>query len=243
MAPVEQVFVVPRRDFFAGDWPQGFTALGESTAALLPQFLARGRFVDRPAAEQDPSHKQLIPYCVLRRPDQVFCVQRKAAQTEARLHHLLSIGIGGHINPMPQLLPTTTAEAFFGAALDQELTEELAFLDNGGDPAGAAPIPALCGLLNDDSTEVGAVHCGLVYALDLPAPGPGVPIVRVREVSKMAGGFRHLAELANLWQDPARFESWSRILFHAGFAGPNAVSRALRTRSARAEGVERNENG
>lgn len=240
---VEQVFVVRRSAFFGGDWPQGFTPIEAAGNDLLASFRRQGFFVDRPAAEQNPEWKQLIPYCVLRRPGQVFCVQRKSAQTETRLHHLLSIGIGGHVNPGA---PATAAEAFFGAALDQELQEELAFYAHGGPCAPEATnpcTPELCGLLNDDGTEVGRVHCGLVYTIDLPAPSAAAPVVRVREVSKMAGGFRHLAELQLLWQDPARFESWSRILFHAGVAGPNAVTRPLRTRSARPEGVERNENG
>lgn len=240
---VEQVFVVRRREFFGGDWPQGFSAWDAHDEPLLDRLFASGFFVDRPEAEQNPEWKQLIPYCVLRRQGQVFCVQRKAAQTETRLHHLLSIGIGGHVNPG---LPTATADGFFAAALQQELDEELAFFATGGPDAEAVATPArprLCGLLNDDATEVGRVHCGLVYALDLPAPSPTAPVVRVREVSKMAGGFRHLAELEGLWQDPARFESWSRILFQAGVAGPTAVSRLQRMRSARPEGVERNENG
>jgi predicted NUDIX family phosphoesterase len=244
MAAVEEVFVVARRDFFGGDWPQGFLEQGAHTAGMLDEFVQRGFFVGRPEAEQNPEWKQLIPYCVLRRPAQVFCVQRKQAQTEVRLHNLLSIGIGGHINPRPAAL--TGSHSFFAAALLQELEEELAFVTAAATADGEVrdvPKPAFCGLLNDDATEVGRVHCGLVYALDFPSPAPGVPIVRVREVSKMAGGFRHLAELDNLWQDPARFESWSRILFQAGLAGPNAVSRALRTRSAQTEGVERNENG
>lgn len=240
---VEQVFVVRRRDFFGGDWPQGFSACANDGEPLLDRFLAEGFFVDRPEAEQNSEWKQWIPYCVLRRPGQVFCVQRKAAQTETRLHHLLSIGIGGHVNPG---LPTDSAKGFFAAALRQELDEELAFFATGGPeaPSIECPVaPRLCGLLNDDATEVGRVHCGLVYALDLPAPSPAAPVVRVREVSKMAGGFRHLAELEGLWQDPARFESWSRILFQAGLAGPIAVSRLQRMRSATPEGVERNENG
>lgn len=240
---VEQVFVVRRAEFFGGVWPQGFTSTTADGEPLLERMLAQGFFVDRPEAEREPEWKQLIPYCVLRRPDQVFCVQRKAAQTETRLHHLLSIGLGGHVNPG---LPTDSAAGFFAAALRQELDEELAFFAAGGPDAPPIATPdsaRLCGLLNDDGTEVGRVHCGLVYALDLPAPGPSAPVVRVREVSKMAGGFRHLAELEGLWQDPARFESWSRILFQAGLAGPIAVSRLQRTRSAPPEGVERNENG
>lgn len=232
---MEQVFVVERAAFFAGNWPQGFAAADAATPALLEQFAARGFFVDRPDAEQNPAWKQLIPYCVLRRPEAVFCVQRKAAQSEARLHRLLSIGIGGHINPAPAA--GTDAAAFFAAALRRELDEEMLGL------AAWQAQPLFQGLLNDDSNEVGRVHAGLVYAIDLPEQTPTLELPRIQEVSKMAGGFRSLAELEPLWQDPGRFETWSRLLFQAGIAGKRAVTRVQRTTSARPDRAERNSNG
>lgn len=226
---MEQVFVVDRAAWFSGSWPQGFVASNRALESVLAQFAARGRFVDRALAEQDPSQKQLIPYCVVRRPGAVFCVQRRAAQTEARLHHLLSIGIGGHINPGPD---RSDAASFFLQALLRELEEEI------HGTAESSPQPVFQGLLNDDTTEVGRVHAGLVFAIDWPDPTPASPLPRVREQSKMTGGFRSLAELQPLWQDPARFESWSRILFAAGIAG--ATPPRLRRHDARPEGAERN---
>ena len=243
---MEQVFVVDRQDFFAGSWPQGFLPSSAEAAPWLAEFAARGRFVDREQAERTPAWKQLIPYCVIRRPDAVFCVQRKTAQRETRLHHLLSIGIGGHINPdeshpQPRTVAASAANAFFRAALRRELDEELH-----GAPAATQPV--FQGLLNDDSNEVGMVHAGLVYCLDCADPNPTVALPRIREVSKMAGGFRSLVELQPLWQDPARFESWSRVLlqsmlFPAGDAGKRAVTRAQRAQSARPDSAERYPHG
>lgn len=243
MAQHEQVFVVRRSDFFGGDWPQGFVALGADAPALLAAFGRLGFFVDRPEAESNPAWKQLIPYCVLRRPGQIFCVQRKKAQTEVRLHDLMSIGIGGHVNPQA-CEPERDGAAFLSAALQQELDEELWI-----EGAKPLPTPRLLGILNDDATEVGSVHAGLVYALDFGAPHADAPQARVREVSKMAGGFRHLADLEGLWQDAGRFESWSRILFQAGVAhqvggpGSRAVTRTQQPTACSPEGVETNENG
>ena len=98
----------------------------------------------------------------------------------------------------------------------RELDEELEL------PRAAAELdPRFVGLLNDDATPVGAVHAGLVYVLDLPLPlAAAEEAVRVREISKMRGGFGSLVELANLWQTPGQFESWSQILIQAGIAGP-----------------------
>ena len=72
-------------------------------------------------------------------------------------------------------------------------------------------------LINDDSTEVGSVHAGLAYLLEVPLPlAQAKERVGIREVSKMRGGFTHLAELRKLWQNPATLESWSRLLMENG---------------------------
>lgn len=207
---MEQVFIVPRAALFNGTWPQGYVPLDTAAAeALLTELRRLGRFEPRPAAEETPAWKQTIPYCVIRRPGEVFCVQRKAAGTEARLHGKLSIGLGGHVNPDSG----PTDAGFFRRALLQELSEELEWQEL------PQTEPQLLGLLNDDSTEVGSVHVGLVFAVDWPANMPDRAPLRVREVSKLAGGFRPLVELRPLWQDPSRFESWSRVLLVAGIAG------------------------
>jgi predicted NUDIX family phosphoesterase len=212
---MEQVYVVPRSALFGGEWPQGYVPLASADAAALLSDLRRlGRFEPRPEAEQTPSWKQVIPYCVIRRPGEVFCVQRKAAATEVRLHGKLSIGLGGHVNPESGPVDAD----FFRRALLAELTEELEWQDL------PATKPRLLGLLNDDATEVGSVHVGLVFAVDWPTNRPELPPLQVREVSKLAGGFLPLVELQPLWQDPARFESWSRVLLMAGIAGATAGS-------------------
>ena len=62
----ERVLVVPRDGYFGGDWPQGFVPLDpEAAQDLATDWSRAGRFVDRPAAEEDPSLKQPIPYCIL----------------------------------------------------------------------------------------------------------------------------------------------------------------------------------
>lgn len=228
----ELVFVVERQDVFGGHWPQSFLPLEPpDAAALLERFASCGRFVPRAEAEHEPAWKQLIPYCVLRRPGAVFCVERRPAQGERRLHGKLSIGIGGHVNPVPGgpsggspgagPIPAAAA-GIFELALRRELGEELHGVD------GRTPPALFRGLCNDDGDTVGQVHAGLVYTIDWPATDGDAPEPRVREISKMMGGFRSLAELLPMWQDPHRFESWSRTLIQAGVAGAMAVSRPQR---------------
>jgi predicted NUDIX family phosphoesterase len=165
-----------------------------------------GRFVDRPAAEQDPSLKQPIPYCVVRRGDEMLAVRRRKSGTEGRLHGLYSVGLGGHVGPEdgPQGDPNLLLRGLL-----RELSEEVHGL---GPHARRA---RLIGLLNDDSNPVGQVHVGLVYLLDLPEPAPGDGQIEIREISKLQGGLRRLAEIRDLWQDPDRFETWSQLVLGA----------------------------
>lgn len=227
-----QVFVVDRSAFFGGVWPQGFVPIAADAAgAFLREAYARGRFADRPQAEATPAWKQWIPYCVLRcgvpsahgreaSECGVFVVWRTKGQAEARLHGACSIGIGGHVDPEDGTAPAADGEWFFRQALGRELAEELDLrhLD--------LPEPRFLGLLNDDATEVGLVHAGLVYRIDVPLPlAVAREQLRIREISKMHGGFTHLVEFQELWQNPPQFESWSQMLVRAGIAGPTGGSR------------------
>jgi hypothetical protein len=68
---------------------------------------------------------------------------------------------------------------------------------------GSSPVA----LLNDDTTEVGAVHLGVVFVAD----AEGRP-VEVRETHKLAGAFASGAECAAVAD---RMETWSRLVFEA----------------------------
>ena len=68
-----------------------------STASSIP---AEHFFLDRAAAEDDPCHKQLIPYCIFRHRDRILHYTRGKSGGESRLHALGSVGIGGHVNPI-----------------------------------------------------------------------------------------------------------------------------------------------
>lgn len=204
--PPESVLVVARDAIFEGRWPQGFVACTtEDGARLVRQIEAAGRLLERDLAERSPAWKQPIPYCVIEQASAWFCVERLGAQGEVRLHGKRSIGLGGHIGPED----SPDGDGAIRRALARELREEL---DLG---PGPLPTPQFMGILNDDSTEVGRVHFGLVFRLRL-ATGEKVAI---RETLKMRGGWGRLAGPDGLWQDLERFETWSRILLEAQAAG------------------------
>ncbi len=205
---MEQILVVERSGFFSGQWPEGFTPIPDPRP-LLTRFDAVGFFVPRPEAEDNPAWKQPIPYCLVTQGEQLLTVRRTRGQSERRLHGLWSIGLGGHVQAEDR-----GSGPLFENSLRRELEEELAI------PGLDRLQPRFLGLLNDDSNPVGRVHVGLVYRLEVPSPrapdsAPQQKSVRIRETSKMTGGFRSLVGSQNLWQDRSRFETWSRILLEA----------------------------
>jgi len=64
MAKQEQILVVERKVF---DEVGAFHGLNFAVARYLDKLFAPGvpRFLPRPQAEQDPTHKQLIPYVIM----------------------------------------------------------------------------------------------------------------------------------------------------------------------------------
>ena len=187
---VERVLVVPRSKLFAGGpVPQGYHE--GDLAGLRRRIEEHGRFVDRPAAEEDPSMKQIIPYCFLSWDGKVFLLRRLATQTESRLHHKLSVGVGGHINPED---PGPGSVLERGAL--RELHEEVEIR--------SLYRLALKGYLNDESNPVGQVHFGLVYEVSLEGGE-----VSVAEKDLMQGEF---VPTSNLRGHRERMETWSQIL-------------------------------
>jgi predicted NUDIX family phosphoesterase len=185
----EQVYVVPRADLFPDGAPHGFFRAGPD---LFRRIYARGTFADRDRVENDPSLKQLIPYALVTRDDAVFLCRRSHRGGERRLHGLLSVGVGGHVNPEDR------ADVVRDALL-RELHEELHL------PRFASRI---VGFINNDTTPVGSVHLGVVVVVE-PGPGP----VKVREEDTMSGEFVSRDDLLALHaRSRESFEGWSALL-------------------------------
>ena len=189
--PVERVLVLPRQHVPGGTDFRGVRPAGpEELAALRDAVRDHGTFMDRPAAEVDPSYKQLIPYVVVTQGAAVFLMRRTRAGGDARLHDRMSIGVGGHLNQIDD------GPDPMSAGLAREWGEELV--------AEWEPEYRLVGLLNDDSNPVGAVHLGVVFAVD----AAGRP-VEVREREKLSGSFLPWAEVTRLRDS---LETWSQLV-------------------------------
>ncbi|QDT17826.1 phosphoesterase [Alienimonas californiensis] len=220
---VEHVLCVPTARFRELGYFQGFQADTSALAGLLDP--ANTLYLPRPEAEQDPTHKQLIPYCVLiaqvAEPDgataeRVFAYRRGAGGGEARLAAKISCGVGGHVSTVDRDAVAggpASADGHYREGMRRELEEEVAI------PGGYSE--RLVGLINDDATEVGRVHLGVVHRLDLHQSGPAdprnrqsFPQVTPREESMNEMGFHDPAALLG---EPAGLESWTRIALEALF--------------------------
>ena len=181
----EQVYVVPRAAIMPSQAWRGVrtTDLADTLAAIE----RTGRFADRPAMELDPDFKQIIPYLVVRDGPRWFLMRRTRAGGDARLHDRWSIGLGGHLNP---------GDRDLAGGLEREWREEVR--------ADFVPDCRLVGLLNDDDTEVGRVHLGVVYRADV-----GGRHVSIRETEKLSGAFASTREVEAV---RAELESWSRFV-------------------------------
>jgi predicted NUDIX family phosphoesterase len=112
----------------------------------------------RSVAEYDPSFKQLIPYVVVERSGTgtIACYRRRGS--ENRLHGFWSVGIGGHINEGDRIPLCENGWKVIQNCVNREIYEEM----------GIQTENLLCrlvGVINEEITEVGTVHLGLVFKI------------------------------------------------------------------------------
>src|SRR5436309_13098606 len=158
--PGENVLVV-RRSLF--DQLGSFQGLNFEPQKYLDAFLSRGSnyFLSRAEAEINPAYKQIIPYALIAFRNKVAYYVRGKKAGEQRLVAKGSIGIGGHMNEADESLFAMDEQAY-SAGVEREVNEEIKI---------DAPFEdRIVALLNDDSTEVGRVHLGIVHIFQLKEP-------------------------------------------------------------------------
>ena len=176
-----------------------FQGLSPDIAKYLPVVTSAAHvlYLNRSAAEQDKRYKQLIPYVLILCQDKILRYRRGRGGQETRLHGLYSVGIGGHISEEDHGL-FSRAQGY-QEGMWRELKEEVN-LDGANDQIREAAVA----VINDDSTEVGSVHFGVVHILRVASED----IAGQRCDGIVAPEFVPVAEAL---QDPAGYESWSRL--------------------------------
>ena len=191
--PNENVLVV-RRSLF--DELGSFHGLNFEPRRYLDAFLSSKNnfFLSRAQAENDPTHKQIIPYAIIAHGDTVLHYVRGKKAGEQRLVSKGSIGIGGHMNDTDESLFAWDENAY-RAGVEREVNEEIKIESSFED--------RIVALLNDDTTEVGQVHLGIVHVFRLAEP----------KVQKREAMITNLAFLSadELKARREALETWSQI--------------------------------
>jgi predicted NUDIX family phosphoesterase len=195
-----------------------FQGLSLDTEKYLPALTATEQvlYLNRSDAEQDKRYKQLIPYVLILCQDRILRYRRGKGGQETRLHGLFSVGIGGHISEEDHGL--FSERQGYHEGMRRELLEEVDIDE---------VVDATVAVINDDSTEVGYVHFGVVHVVHVPDE---------KIVGRRSGILApEFVPIADAVKDLAGYESWSRfclenletLLAKAAAAGVTARERAL----------------
>src|SRR5438874_8267786 len=161
MNPRDENILVIKRSLF--DELGSIQGLNFEPQKYLNTFLSRGNnfFLQRAEAETNPVYKQIIPYAIIAFENTVVYYVRGKKAGEQRLVAKGSIGIGGHMNETDESLFAMDEDAY-RAGVEREVNEEIKIDTSCED--------RIVALLNDDSTEVGRVHLGIVHLFRLKEP-------------------------------------------------------------------------
>jgi len=191
MATEERVLCFERRLL---EEPGVFQGLSLQIDKYLPVVTSPKQilYLNRSDAEQDKRYKQLIPYVLVIHNDRILRYQRGRGGQETRLHGLYSVGIGGHISEEDHGLFSTGFGYHEG--MRRELMEEVA-IDEVNEAAVA--------VINDDSTEVGQVHFGVVHIVQ----------VANETIAGRRNGIRgpEFIPIVEAAKNLSGYESWSRL--------------------------------
>ena len=189
----ESVLVIKRELF---DEIGTFQGISTEIDKYLPVFLnpSNNFFIHRELAEDDPTHKQIIPYAIFKHDDKFLRYLRGKKSGEQRLASKSSIGIGGHIN-QDDFNSSSLEKDTYLTGIEREINEELIInCDYNNLPIA---------LINDDSNDVGQVHLGVVHLFDLESD----------QVEAGEANIENLEFLSSddLLREKDNLESWSQI--------------------------------
>ena len=171
-----------------------FQGLSLEVEKYLPVVTSSSRLVylNRSDAEHDKRYKQLIPYVLLICNSKILRYLRGRGGQETRLHGLYSVGIGGHISEEDHGL--FSIGPGYHEGMRRELMEEVAVEEEN---------EAAVAVINDDSTEVGCVHFGVVHIIHVAKES-----IAGRRSGIVGPEFIPIIEAV---KDPSGYESWSRF--------------------------------
>ena len=199
----EQILVVPREQLFNSEENafNGFIGKDDPRYQAIVDTFKNFDVKRRGDMEKDSSYKQLISYVIISTADdeETLVYERLGGGGEQRLHGLLSIGVGGHMNDIPEV---TDIDEKLSINAKRELEEEVGLV---GDDVNDIEI---MGLINDDDNDVGLVHIGLVLKVSVAKDN-----VSNMEADTLALTWKNNNELSEL----SPYESWSELIIRDAY--------------------------
>lgn len=172
-----------------------FQGISLEVEKYLPALTASENifYLNRSDAEQDKRCKQLIPYALIICNGKILRYRRGRGGQETRLHGLYSVGVGGHISEEDNGL-FSGSQLGYHEAMRRELMEEVAI---------EVTKETAVAVINDDSTEVGFVHLGVVHVVN----------VSNESVAGNRSGIvgPEFIPISDAVKNPDAYESWSRF--------------------------------
>lgn len=189
----EKVLVVPNDKL-----EECYSKAPDKILALVDAIAEYGSYDYRYNAELDFDLKQVIPYIVLTYKDKIFATER--LQGDERLVGRISIGVGGHVNPVDsERWNVNTVDGAQNTIIDciiRELSEETTVdLTNG----------FKCQYLTvftDDREDVSKVHVCFLTHIELENDD-----IDIKETEKLKGRWMTVEEV----EQCQNIEGWSEI--------------------------------
>ncbi len=181
----QEIMVIDRSTLFADGYFQGFAPANEIDYEQI--ILDNYFYKNRDEVETKSQFKQPIAYCIIvnKSTNDIFAYQRSVKEgdySEKRLRGKWSWGIGGHIDKI-DVQNGNPIEASMLREIEEEV--DIHHFDK----------PKILGYINDDSTDVGQVHFGLLFLIKTDSTkvtlkgseaawGGFMPFKRVKEISE-----------------------------------------------------------
>ena len=197
---VEEEVICFRKELLSGNLNEQKVFHDEK---LWHHILDNLQSIPRSVAEKDYNFKQVVVYAVIKSGDLFLTYRRTPKTNEERLRSKYSVGIGGHINigdiTQLSLFNSDHKEGFLLEALWREIREEIKI------ESKILAAPGLICFINDDSNDVGKVHFGTVWLVEIEKPE--VSLRKERGIGKL-----EFYDLQQLQDRKEQFEKWSEFL-------------------------------
>ncbi len=191
------IMAVPTKTLFQDDCFQGFQEQG--SIDFEKRILVNFTYIKRGIAEKDPEFKQPIGYALIvnTKLRKVFAYKRATHgenYSEKRLAGKWSWGVGGHIDKSEEKSANPLSDSLL-----REISEEISL--------PSVTRTRVLGYINDDLTEVGKVHFGVLYLIETDSEE-----VKPNSSEISVGELKSISELEEILSNPnAVVEEWSKM--------------------------------